>query len=118
MKFLCDVHISYKLVKHIESFGYTAVHVNTILDKWFSKDADIIAYADLHDFIIVSKDADFRNSYFLKKQPRKLIKINLGNTSNNRLIEIFSELLILLEKVDTSKAFLIEIDETDISYSN
>jgi predicted nuclease of predicted toxin-antitoxin system len=33
MKFLCDVHISYKVVKHLNSMGFKAVHVNEILDK-------------------------------------------------------------------------------------
>lgn len=36
MKFLCDVHISYKVCKFLEQYGHQAIHVNTILDKWFT----------------------------------------------------------------------------------
>ena len=32
MKFLCDVHISYKLVSHLKSMGFETIHVNDILD--------------------------------------------------------------------------------------
>jgi hypothetical protein len=39
MQFLCDVHISYKLVNAIESLGFKCIHVNAILDKWYTKDA-------------------------------------------------------------------------------
>ena len=81
MKFLCDVHISYKLAKFIESLGYEVIHVNMIFDKWFTKDqeiADYADYADNNDLIIITKDVDFRGSFFIKKSPRKLVKINLG----------------------------------------
>ena len=46
MNFLCDVHISYKLVKAISDLEYKAIHVNDILDKWFTKDADISILGD------------------------------------------------------------------------
>ena len=41
---------------------YEAIHVNDILDKWNTKDAAISEYADSHDCIIITKDADFRDS--------------------------------------------------------
>ncbi len=37
-RILCDVHISFKVVKFFESKGYEAVHVNTILDSYYTKD--------------------------------------------------------------------------------
>jgi hypothetical protein len=38
MRFLCDVHISFKLTNHLIYLGFEAVHVNQILDKSESKD--------------------------------------------------------------------------------
>jgi len=118
MKFLCDVHISYKLTKHLEELGYEAIHVNNILDKWFTKDNDISKYADLNDLIIISKDADFRDSFFLRKIPRKLIKINLGNISNQELLQIFDSLLTSLKGVDTVNPFMAEVDKDYINFVN
>ena len=51
MIFLCDVHISFKLVKTIENMGFTCVHVNSILDKWHTKDEDIMSYVDKNNMI-------------------------------------------------------------------
>lgn len=39
-----------------------SVHVNQILQKWFSSDAEICKYADEHNLVVISKDADFKNS--------------------------------------------------------
>jgi predicted nuclease of predicted toxin-antitoxin system len=111
MQFICDVHISFRIVKFLESKGYHSMHVNDLPDKWYTKDNDISKYADTNGYILITKDADFRNSYFIRKSPKKLIKINLGNISNNALIEILSEILDVLEKVDLLPHFLIEIEK-------
>ncbi len=49
MKFLCDVHISYKIVKFFSDLGFEAIHVNTILEGCETKDKDICRFADLND---------------------------------------------------------------------
>jgi predicted nuclease of predicted toxin-antitoxin system len=70
MQFLCDVHISHKIVNYLNSAGYKTIHVNSILDKWYTKDIDICTYADNNDFIVITKDSDFRDSYFIKRTPK------------------------------------------------
>lgn len=116
MKFLCDVHISYKLVNHLNQLGHETVHVNQILDKWFTKDSEIAEYANENDFIIVSKDSDFRDSFFIKRKPARLIKINLGNISNSELILIFNQVINLMKDISTENSFMIEIDKKSINY--
>ena|SRR3972149_502728 len=119
MRFLCDVHISYKIASYLDSLGYEAIHVNDILDKWNTKDKDICNYADLNDLIVITKDSDFRDSFFIRQTPKKLIKINLGNISNQDLIKILSENIDSINKLNSQPFFLIEIDKesaTFISY--
>ena len=115
MRFLCDVHISYKLANHLTELGFESVHVNDILNKSETKDADICKYADQNDLIVVTKDADFRDSYFIKQTPKKLIKINLGNIPNQELNRIFTENLSTFEKLYRKPNFLLEIDKDDIN---
>jgi len=111
MKFLCDVHISFKLVKYIQSIGYECVHVNSILDKWFTTDAKIATYCVENHYILITKDYDFKNSYLLKKSPNKLIKINLGNISNLDLIRFFdTNMKTIIETNSNYQNFLIELD--------
>jgi predicted nuclease of predicted toxin-antitoxin system len=65
MRYLCDVHISYKVCKFLEQYGPQAIHVNSILNKWFTEDSAICEYADQNDYIVITKDEDFRATFLL-----------------------------------------------------
>ncbi len=115
MKFLCDVHISYKLCTYLKSMGFETTHVNDIIDGSETKDSDICRYADQNDLIVVTKDSDFRDSYFIKQTPKKLIKINLGNIPNQELIAIIADNIDAIQKLYLRQNFLLEIDQDDIN---
>ena len=110
MKFICDVHISFKLVRRLNSLGFPTLHVNDLPGKWYTTDREISAYSDLHDLILITKDYDFKNSFFLQKTPRKLIKINLGNVSNSDLLKIVCDNLEAIQKLNLAHRFLVEIE--------
>lgn len=115
MKFLCDVHISIKASKLIEQLGYKCDHINNILNKWNTKDADIISYVDSHDLILITKDQDFRNSFLLSHKPGKLIKINLGNISNDQLLKIIESNMAKIESISREHlSFMIEINKENV----
>jgi predicted nuclease of predicted toxin-antitoxin system len=114
VKFLCDVHIPLRLSKRLAELGHQSEHVNWILEKWLTKDIDIIEHVDANGLVFITKDQDFRNSYLLTKKPKKLIKVNLGNISNNELIksiETLIEQLIELDKENNS--FMIEVNSNN-----
>jgi predicted nuclease of predicted toxin-antitoxin system len=114
MKILADVHIPYQLVKFLNKTNIEAVHVNRILDKWYTKDSDICRYADENDYVVVTKDIDFKNSHFLKNTPKKLIKINLGNINNQALIEIFEKYLDVLQEAFETDTCYVEIHKDNL----
>ncbi|SFT56179.1 Predicted nuclease, contains PIN domain, potential toxin-antitoxin system component [Algoriphagus locisalis] len=116
MKFLCDVHISYKIVNHLRSLEFETVHVNEILDRWFTNDRAICAYADTNDFIVISKDADFKNSKLISNTPKKLVKVNLGNISNSVLIDAITKNLGAIQKLNVKGDFLIELDQASATF--
>ena len=90
--------------------GFGPGHVNNILAKWHTEDKGIIGYADQKNFILISKDQDFRNSFLLNCKPKKLIKINLGNVSNEKLLEIFEKHVSDFSKInDENTSFMIEV---------
>jgi predicted nuclease of predicted toxin-antitoxin system len=88
VKLLFDQNLSRRLVgmftveypdsKHVTEGG---------LDT--ATDAEIWSYAREHDFVIVSKDSDFRQLAFLHGPPPKAIWVRLGNAST---IEIYESL--------------------------
>ena len=116
MRFLCDVHISYKVVKFLSDLGHEVIHVNTILEKWHTKDTDICKHADSNELIGITKDYDFRDSFFLRQTPRKLIKINLENISTNELITSLSEIMDALERINENSCFMIEIGKNNTTF--
>ncbi|MGE0019428.1 MAG: DUF5615 family PIN-like protein [Draconibacterium sp.] len=117
MKFLCDVYISYSLVSQLKKLGFDTIHVNELPDKWFSSDKFICNYADESDRIVITKDSDFKNSFYINRTPAKLIKINLGNIANSTLIETILGNIRQIEELNKSPYFLIEVDAENIFYN-
>jgi predicted nuclease of predicted toxin-antitoxin system len=109
VKVLCDVHIAKKVVKFFQDQGINSIHINDILDSWYTTDDNISKYADDNDFIVMTKDADFKNSHFLKKTPKKLLKISLGNISTKKLISLIDNNLHLLKEKFEKDFCYIEI---------
>lgn len=110
MRFLCDVHIPKKLVHHLLDIGYDARHVNDMPNRWYSSDMEIATYADEGDFIVISKDADFKDSYLISGSPKKLVKVSLGNISNQVLIDMITAQLPSLGALYDKGSFLVELD--------
>lgn len=83
-----------------------------MLDKWHTQDRDIIKYIDSHEGILITKDQDFRSSFLLNRTPRKLIKINLGNISNEALLHKIETNIDRISEMDEQHAsFMIEINK-------
>jgi predicted nuclease of predicted toxin-antitoxin system len=116
MTILCDVHISYKICKFLDDKNINTIHVNQILNKSETKDSEICSYADRNDYIVLNKDIDFKNTFLINKTPKKLIKINLGNISNQKLMKILEEHLNLIIKLNNQSSFLLEIDTDQIYF--
>jgi len=115
MDFLIDVNLPISLSKFLDrQGGCTAVHVNQILQKWFSSDAEICNYADKNNLIVISNDADFKNSHFINKTPRKIIRVILGNISNSDLISLFTKNLPFILSLSSKANFYIEIGDGQI----
>jgi predicted nuclease of predicted toxin-antitoxin system len=115
IKILCDVHIAIKIAKFFSSKGIETEHVNQILEKWNTKDKDICLYADKYGFTVLTKDTDFKNSHFINHTPQKLIKVNLGNISTNRLIDIFDNLIDKLKELfGNNKMCYVEINPDNV----
>lgn len=91
MRVLCDVHLPYRLVNQLRERGIDATHVNRILDGSETKDAAVAGFADANGMILITKDSDFRDSHYLSGTPARLIRVTLGNLSNNALLALFDE---------------------------
>ena len=71
-------------------FGATIVHVRTVgLEA--ADDAQIWAHAKQHDFMIVTKDADFNSRAFLFGPPPKVVWIHRGNCTTREIEELLRQ---------------------------
>ncbi|MPR32660.1 DUF5615 family PIN-like protein [Salmonirosea aquatica] len=109
MKALCDVHIAFKVVYFLQKNGIETKHVNELPNGCFTADPEICDFADQGDYVMITKDADFLDSFLLQKSPRKLLKINLGNITTSRLIAILEENIDYLKSFFETNEGCIEI---------
>src|SRR5579875_3604279 len=117
MDFLLDVHLPISLSKFLSNqHNCSSIHVNQILQKWHTTDDEICRYADENGLVLITKDSDFKNSYFINKTPKKLLRIALGNISTIELINLFKQYLPIIINLSDKAAFYIEISKEQISF--
>lgn len=87
MKLLFDQNLSRRLVGVLESLFPYSAHVGS-LGLEVATDREIWEYAGEHDFLIVSKDSDFRQLAFLLGPPPKAIWLRVGNASTTTVAEV------------------------------
>jgi predicted nuclease of predicted toxin-antitoxin system len=116
MNFLLDVHLPIALSKFLNSQNHcTAIHVNQILQKWHTSDSDICRHADENSMVVVTKDTDFKNSHFINKTPKRVIRITLGNISNTDLMALVNRYLPFILPLANRDSFYIELSRDQIT---
>jgi|SRR6185437_1721023 len=116
MDFLIDVHLPISLSKFLDKHvECTASHINQILQKWHTTDAEICKYADENDLVVITKDSDFKNSHFINGTPKKVIRVTLGNITNADILLLFTRYLPFILPLSVKTAFYIEINIEQIT---
>ncbi len=112
MKFIIDAQLPKSLADFLNQAGYEALHTLSLPDKNRTTDSQIIEISVRENYVVITKNTDFLESYYLKKQPSKLILIKTGNLPNVKLLEIFSQHISSIENLITENSFIeIFIDQ-------
>jgi hypothetical protein len=61
--------------------------------------------------ILVTKDSDFVNSFYLKRSPPKLLLVSTGNIDNDALLHLFLANIVRIERAFTENEF-VELSRT------
>lgn len=88
MRFLVDAQLPLRLAVWLRSRNHDALHTLELPRANRTPDAEVIARADADGRVVVTKDADFVNSFHLKRQPGKLLLVSTGNISNDELLRL------------------------------
>ncbi len=109
------LHLPISLSKFLsKQANCTSVHVNQILQKWHTSDSEICKYADENNLVVISKDSDFKNSHFINKAPKKIIRVTLGNITNEEVLLLFNKYLPFILPLSSKTDFYIEIGKEQI----
>jgi predicted nuclease of predicted toxin-antitoxin system len=89
MKFLIDAQLPPVLKFVFHQNNYPAIHTLDLPKLNDTSDSEINTLAMSDDYVVVTKDKDFYNSFLLNRQPKKLVLVKTGNTSIKELKTIF-----------------------------
>jgi predicted nuclease of predicted toxin-antitoxin system len=115
MKFLIDAQLPRRLVLRLRESGFEAIHTLDLPLGNRTTDSLINELSIRERYIVVTKDADFVNSFLLRQTPYKLLLISTGNIQNTELESLFlANLKKITEGFDLFS--FIEIDRQSVIF--
>ncbi|MDX6445936.1 MAG: hypothetical protein QOH71_3010 [Blastocatellia bacterium] len=85
MKFLVDAQLPRRLTAQFRQAGIEAIHTLDLPDANRTSDRIINELSTKEQYIVVTKDSDFVESFLLRREPWKLLLVSTGNISNSDL---------------------------------
>ena len=89
MNFLVDAHLPRHLALLLRECGYDAIHTLDLAEGNRTTDSRINEISGIERRTVITKDADFVNSFLISRRPYKLLLVSTGNISNKELEKIF-----------------------------
>jgi len=89
LKFIVDTQLPPKLSTFLKQIGLDSIHTSDFNKGHLLNDSEIIDIAKSQSRIIITKDKDFYDYFFLFGPPPKVLLLKVGNINNENLIELF-----------------------------
>ncbi len=105
MKFLVDAQLPRRFANWLNEAGHDALHTLDLPKKNSTPDSQLIVRAMQEGRIVISKDADFVQSFLVMGEP-PLLLISTGNIANAELEKIFRANLSAIEAAFVSGRFV------------
>ncbi len=113
MIFIIDAHLPRVIVGQIEALGHEAIHTSDLEMGNKTPDEAINELAVERMATVVSKDADFYNTFLLHRKPPKLVMVKVGNMRLKELSALFE--MSLPKIIDALGSYdLIELHQDKI----
>jgi len=115
MKFLIDAQLPRALTAHFRQAGVEAIHTLDLPDGNSTTDQALNELSAKEQYIVVTKDSDFVESFFLQHTPWKLLLVSTGNIGNDERQKFF--LSNIQKLIDGFKEFrFIELNRTSMIF--
>jgi len=113
MKFFVDAQLPYQLCQLLKVKGHDVKHTDDLPTKERTLDSVIRKLVQKEKRILITKDSDFANSFYLQRSPKKLLMITTGNIKNKELFALVENNIDQIVKM--FKIYdLIEVDNYGI----
>ncbi|MDP9312863.1 MAG: DUF5615 family PIN-like protein [Chloroflexota bacterium] len=89
MNFLVDAQLPRRLASRLREAGHDVVHTLDLSQGNRTTDNEINDISEREQRIVITKDADFINSFLIVRKPYKLLLISTGNITNAELEMLF-----------------------------
>ncbi|HEW98108.1 MAG: hypothetical protein DRR16_22555 [Candidatus Parabeggiatoa sp. nov. 3] len=89
MTFLIDAQLPRRLAYWLRQAGYEAVHTLDLPNGNRTQDDQINTLSIEKQWIVISKDRDFVDSFLIQGKPYKLLLLATGNLTNIELEKLF-----------------------------
>lgn len=100
LRFLVDAQLPKRLADFLAFHtGCDCLHTLDLPAANHTQDGHITRLSMAEKRVVVTKDADFVNSFLLHGQPYKLLLVSTGNISTNELLDLFRQFLPQLTKL-------------------
>jgi predicted nuclease of predicted toxin-antitoxin system len=106
MKFIVDAQLPRRLTLWLSANGYDALHTLDLPKANQTTDAEIVLLAEQEDRIVITKDADFVNSFLLYRKPPKLLLVATGNITNHDLEALMTAQFVAVVTAFSACAFI------------
>jgi predicted nuclease of predicted toxin-antitoxin system len=113
MKFIIDAQLPAALSKFLVNKGFNVIHTDELPNKELTTDKEICNISLKEDRIVVTKDSDFLDSYYIKAIPKKLLLVSTGNIKNKDLLSLFDSNMEKIIELFNNHSF-IEIDNNKL----
>jgi predicted nuclease of predicted toxin-antitoxin system len=113
MKFIVDAQLPTALSKFLTIKGFDVIHTDDLPNKEFSTDKEIREISFKEERIVITKDADFLDSYYITGVPERLLLVSTGNIKNKDLILLFDSNIDQIVELFNDHSF-IELNNAEL----
>ncbi len=114
LRFIVDTQLPGALATYLSSQGFDAIHTTFYPEGHLLKDREIREKAVAENRIIITKDSDFFDYFFVKGAPPSILLLKVGNCSNRQLLAIVARNLSEIVHLFGADAELVVVQTNTI----
>ena len=101
------------MAKYLKIKGFDVIHTDNLPYKEYTTDNEIREISVNENRIVITKDYDFLDSFYIKNIPPKLLLVSTGNIKNKALLSLFESNIDKINELFSEYSF-VELTNVEI----